>query len=160
VDLPARVDVDEVFPRDGLQRLDRFVPTERTAALVDDLVATGLRSVVVTALSRPEAVPTLRDAGDLFERLARRAGVTYHALVPNRAGAERAVAAGVDAVSLSATAGMADPRGVDDLRARADERPGLDAVDAGLHLDDTNGLALAGGTPAALLRATGGVADE
>ena len=219
MDLPDRVHVDEVVPRDGLQRLDRFVPTARKAELVDAIVATGLRSVEVTAFSHPEAVPALRDAGELFERLDRRPGVEYHALVPNRVGAERAVAAGVDgidalvtvsdayartnqgmtseetldeldaiidvaddagvpveaglstsffcpydgridpertlaaaeravaagvdAVSFSATAGMAEPRGVDDLLARADERLGLDAIDAGLHLHDTNGLALA-----------------
>jgi hydroxymethylglutaryl-CoA lyase len=219
MDLPDRVHIDEVMPRDGLQRLASFVPTERKVDLVDDLVATGLESVEVTAFSHPDAVPNLRDADDLFERLDRRDGVAYHALVPNRVGAERAVAAGVDgidalvtvsdayarknqgmtseenldaldeildvaddagisveaglstsffcpyrgrvdpertlavaeraveagvdAVSFSATAGMADPRRVDDLLARADERLGLDAIDAGLHLHDTNGLALA-----------------
>src|SRR6266446_692069 len=47
-ELPTRVSVLEVGPRDGLQAEARFVPTDAKVALVDALSRTGLERIQVT----------------------------------------------------------------------------------------------------------------
>jgi hydroxymethylglutaryl-CoA lyase len=104
VELPARVSVFEVGPRDGLQAEERFVPTEDKIRLVDALTATGLQRVQVTSFVRPEWIPQLADAEEVMRGVARRPGVELNALVPNRRGLERALAAGADSVMLVVSA--------------------------------------------------------
>jgi hydroxymethylglutaryl-CoA lyase len=105
--LPSRVTVREVGPRDGLQAEDAFVPTEGKVRLVRALVAAGFRRIEVTSFVRPDAIPQLRDAEALLAALGPHEGVVFSALVPNARGAERALAAGVDelTVFLSASEG-------------------------------------------------------
>jgi hydroxymethylglutaryl-CoA lyase len=102
-DLPEAVTLVEMLPRDGLQRLDGFVPTDEKVELVDALSTTGVDEIEVTSFTHPEAVPTLRDADEVAERVARHEGVTYRALVPNAVGMERALAAGMDKVNALVT---------------------------------------------------------
>ncbi len=98
---PARVRITEVGPRDGLQNQPQAIPTAAKAAFVRGLVAAGLGDVEVSAFVRPDRVPQLADAAELFARLGPApAGVTYGALVPNAKGLERALAAGVGKVAV------------------------------------------------------------
>lgn len=90
----------EVGPRDGLQSIDQFVPTPVKVAYVDALSLTGLTDIEVSSFVSPKWVPQLADAEQVFGQIERRAGVRYHALVPNLQGLERAVAARVDVVSV------------------------------------------------------------
>lgn len=89
----------EMLPRDGLQSLSSFVPTEEKIELVERLAATGVDEVEMTAFAHPDAVPNLRDAEDVAAGVERRDDVTYRALVPNAVGMERALDAGVDKVN-------------------------------------------------------------
>lgn len=102
--LPRRVDVYEVGPRDGLQNEPAVVPLETKLELIARLVASGLKTVEVTSLVRPDAVPQLADAEKLLAGLPSRPGVRYPVLVPNRRGLERAVANGVGDVAVFASA--------------------------------------------------------
>jgi hydroxymethylglutaryl-CoA lyase len=97
--LPERVTVVEVGPRDGLQSLGRWVPTDTKLRMVERLADARLPVIEVTAFARPDVIPELRDAEAVLTGLTPRAGVAYRVLVPNARGAERAVAAG--AVELS-----------------------------------------------------------
>jgi hydroxymethylglutaryl-CoA lyase len=90
----------EVGPRDGLQSLAGFVPTGVKVEYVNALSDTGLRDIEVSSFVSPKWVPQLADAEEVFQRIDRRAGVRYHALVPNLQGLERAVAARVDIVAV------------------------------------------------------------
>ena len=101
--MPDEVSVVEMLPRDGFQRLDEFVPTDRKVELVDRLSSTGIDEIEVTSFTHPEAVPTLRDADEVAARIDRRDDVTYRALVPNTVGMERAVDAGMDKVNALVT---------------------------------------------------------
>jgi hydroxymethylglutaryl-CoA lyase len=93
--------VTEVGPRDGLQNEPSPVPTETKEAFVRALVAAGLRDVEVSSFVRPDRIPQLADAEDLFRRLGPApAGVVYGALVPNERGLERALACGVSKVAV------------------------------------------------------------
>jgi hydroxymethylglutaryl-CoA lyase len=93
--LPATCDVREVGPRDGLQSEDP-VPLADRVRLIDALSSTGLRRIEAASFVRPEAVPAMAGADELLAAIERRPGVYYTALVPNRRGAERALAAAAD----------------------------------------------------------------
>ncbi len=103
--LPARVDVYEVGPRDGLQNELRTLSTRDKARLVEALIASGLRRIEISSFVSPRWIPQLADAEELLRLVGKRPGVTFSALVPNLKGLERAKAAGLEeaAVFLSAT---------------------------------------------------------
>ncbi len=101
--LPSEVTVVEMLPRDGLQRLDRFVPTEEKIAIIDQLSTTGVDEIEITSFTHPNAVPTLRDGDEVATGIERHEGVTYRALVPNAVGMRRALDADVDKVNALVT---------------------------------------------------------
>lgn len=103
--LPKRVDVYEVGPRDGLQNELRTLPTKDKARLIDALVKAGEKRIEVTSFVSPKWIPQLADAEELLRLVGRREGVVFSALVPNLKGLERAKEAGLQeaAVFISAS---------------------------------------------------------
>ena len=101
---PARVQIVEVSPRDGLQAEARTLPTQIKLELLDRLADAGHTAIEATAFVSPTAVPQLADADDLLRRFKRRPGVRYPVLVPNERGLERAVAAGADEIAVFVSA--------------------------------------------------------
>jgi hydroxymethylglutaryl-CoA lyase len=101
---PARVQIVEVSPRDGLQAEARTLPTETKLELLDRLADAGHTAIEATSFVSPSAVPQLADADELLKRLRRRPGVRYPVLVPNERGLERAIAAGADEVAVFVSA--------------------------------------------------------
>jgi hydroxymethylglutaryl-CoA lyase len=104
LDLPRRVVVVEVGPRDGLQNEAVRVPTPVKIAFVEALAAAGLPVVEVTAFVNPQRVPQMADAGEVARGVARREGVRYSALVPNLRGLAAARDAGLTEVAIFAAA--------------------------------------------------------
>ena len=102
--LPARVEVYEVGPRDGLQNESAIVPVEVKAELIARLVAAGLQSVEVTSFVHPRWVPQLADAEELIDRVDLSSAARMPVLVPNRKGLERAMAKGVRDIAIFASA--------------------------------------------------------
>lgn len=99
--LPPRVRVTDVGPRDGLQNEATPVPTDVKVAFVRALVAAGVRDVEVSSFVRPDRIPQLADAVEVFRRLGPAPeGVVWGALVPNERGLDGALAAGVGKVSV------------------------------------------------------------
>jgi hydroxymethylglutaryl-CoA lyase len=94
IEFPAEVEVIEVGPRDGLQQLSRHVALDDKLRMIELLVAAGFRTIEATAFVRADVIPQLADAEELMVRLPRDGAVCYRALVPNRRGADRAIAAG------------------------------------------------------------------
>jgi len=101
---PQRVTVVEVGPRDGLQNETRQISTADKIAFIDLLSAAGLPVIEVSAFVSPKWIPRLADASEVFAGIEPRGGVRYPALVPNLAGLERAIAAGVREVAIFAAA--------------------------------------------------------
>jgi hydroxymethylglutaryl-CoA lyase len=103
--LPDRVSVYEVGPRDGLQNEAALVGTVLKLRLIEALVAAGLTRIEITSFVAPRWIPQLADADELARTLPRTPGVMYSALCPNDKGVQRALAAGVPeiAVFLSAS---------------------------------------------------------
>ena len=100
--LPSHVTVVEVGPRDGLQNEAAIVPTPLKIAFVDALTAAGHQAIEVSAFVSPKWVPQMGDAAEVFAGIAQKPGVRYSALVPNRAGLDRALAAGVREIAIFA----------------------------------------------------------
>jgi hydroxymethylglutaryl-CoA lyase len=93
-DLPARISIREVGPRDGLQNEDP-VPTAAKIELIDRLSATGVERIEAVSFVRPEAIPQMADADEVWRGIVRSPSVRYSALVPNLRGTGLALAAGV-----------------------------------------------------------------
>lgn len=95
---PHRVFFTEVGPRDGLQNLDRDLPTAAKLELVERLLDADLDQVEVTSMVSPRWVPRMADAEGLLAALvkARGHGVwrRIRILVPNLVGLERALGLG------------------------------------------------------------------
>ena len=98
--LPKRITVVEVGPRDGFQFEKQFIPTEKKVEIINALLAAGVRRLETTAFVSAKVIPQLRDAAEVMQGVDRPPGVTHVALIPNRKGAERAAAAGVDSMKI------------------------------------------------------------
>jgi hydroxymethylglutaryl-CoA lyase len=98
--VPARVEIYEVGPRDGLQNELRSLPTEDKLRLIEALVTAGLRRIEVTSFVSPRWIPQLADADKLLRALPHREGVVFSGLVPNLRGLERAKNAGLEEASF------------------------------------------------------------
>jgi len=101
---PPRVSIVEVGPRDGLQNEKTLIATADKIAFIDQLAAAGHRTIEVSAFVSPKWVPQMGDASEVFAGITRLDHVRYTALVPNRAGLTRAIAAGVTEVAIFAAA--------------------------------------------------------
>ncbi len=102
-DLPERISVREVGPRDGLQNEDP-VPTKDKIELIDRLSATGVRRIEAVSFVRPEAIPQMADADEVWSGIDRAEAVRYSALVPNLRGARRALDAGLSEIEVVVSA--------------------------------------------------------
>jgi isopropylmalate/homocitrate/citramalate synthase len=101
---PGRVRIVEVGPRDGLQNEAVTVPVQTRVAVIETLADAGLPVIEVGAFVRPDRVPQMAGTDEVVTRLARRDDVTYVALVANRRGFQRAIAAGVRTIAVLAAA--------------------------------------------------------
>lgn len=106
--LPERVTIYEVGPRDGLQHESPTLPAPDKAEFVRMLAETGLDTVEVAAFvpaDRAERMPQIADAPEVLANLGA-AGLGRHrpVLVPDAEGLERALACGVSAVAIPASA--------------------------------------------------------
>src|SRR3972149_6731597 len=100
VEMPRRVRVYEVGPRDGLQNESGPIPTATKRRFIELLVAAGLREIEATSFVSPRAVPQLADADKLLPSLLRTAEVRYPVLVANARGLARAGQAGARAMAV------------------------------------------------------------
>jgi hydroxymethylglutaryl-CoA lyase len=98
--LPTSVRIVEVGPRDGLQNEAAIVPLAAKVALIEALVAAGLRTVESGSFVSPKWVPQMADTAEVMAAITRQAGVSYPVLVPNLKGLEGALAAGVDEIAV------------------------------------------------------------
>lgn len=104
-EVPQRVTVQEVGPRDGFQLEPGVITTQDKIAIIDALSATGVPRVQLTSFVRPDAVPQLGDAAEVMAGYTPAPGVEYSVLVPNLKGGERALQtdAGTWELMLSST---------------------------------------------------------
>lgn len=102
--LPKKVEIHEVVLRDGIQNEKKLVPTEEKLRLIRELVACGVRRIEVSSFVNPKLVPQMADAEVLWDRLERRKGVLYSALILSDGGLERAIRCRVPHVGIFVSA--------------------------------------------------------
>ena len=89
--LPAKVQLLEVGPRDGLQNEAAPVSAAAKIELVHRLQAAGCREIEVTSYVSPKWVPQMADNHAVMSGLQRANGVRYSVLTPNMKGLEAAL---------------------------------------------------------------------
>lgn len=90
---PEHVTIVDVSPRDGLQNESKMVPMTVKQALIEDLIAAGIKKLEVTSFVSPKWVPQMSDNGELLTALEpkRHADICYSVLVPNMRGFDNAI---------------------------------------------------------------------
>jgi hydroxymethylglutaryl-CoA lyase len=99
VNAPAAVrtiELVEVGPRDGLQNEAIAITTPSKVALIEQLIAAGLRRIEAVSFVHPKRVPQMADAEAVMAALPAHEGVTFIGLVLNEKGALRALQTRVD----------------------------------------------------------------
>ena len=91
MDLPSRVKLIEVGPRDGLQNEKQPVPASVKIELVHRLQDAGLTEIEVTSFVSPKWVPQMADNAEVMVGITRKPGVRYSVLTPNLQGYESAL---------------------------------------------------------------------
>ncbi len=107
MNLPKKVRIVEVGPRDGLQNEKQAIPTSTKIQLIENLVDAGLTYIEAGSFVNPKWVPQMADSGEVFAGITRKPGVTYAALTPNLQGYERAIAVKANEVAIFAAASEA-----------------------------------------------------
>ena len=115
--------IREVGPRDGLQ-VEAPLSVEQRVALLEALEAAGVSELEAVAFVSAKAVPAMAGAAEVLAGFGPRPSVVRWALVPNLRGAELALEAGADALSVTASASEGYSQrnvgmGVDDAVAEA-----------------------------------------
>lgn len=107
INLPKKVRIVEVGPRDGLQNEKQPIPTLAKIQLIENLVDAGLDYIEAGSFVNPKWVPQMADSGEVFSGITRKPGVTYAALTPNLQGFDRAIAVNANEVAIFAAASEA-----------------------------------------------------
>jgi hydroxymethylglutaryl-CoA lyase len=100
MNLPKKVLVKEVGPRDGLQNEPQYLSTKSKIAWLNSLSETGLSYIEVSSFVHPKWIPNLNDSDEVMQGITKKPGVTYACLVPNLRGLERALKVNVDEISV------------------------------------------------------------
>ncbi len=90
-ELPNRVRIREVGPRDGFQNEPEVIPTEEKVRLIGLLGEAGLKRIEITSFVRADVIPQLADGAEVLTRFEPRDDVAYSVLIPNRRGLENAL---------------------------------------------------------------------
>jgi hydroxymethylglutaryl-CoA lyase len=101
--LPDRIVVREVGPRDGLQA-EPPISVGQRVDLIDALIIAGVSHIEIAAFVSPAAVPAMAGAADVVAAVGTPEGLVRTVLVPNLRGAELALDAGVDELTVTVSA--------------------------------------------------------
>ncbi len=96
----ADVLISEVGPRDGLQSIDAIMPTRAKQAWIAAEAAAGVTEIEVGSFVPARILPQLADTAELVAFAKTIPGLVVAVLVPNARGAEAAIAAGADKITL------------------------------------------------------------
>lgn len=103
MNLPQRITIREVGARDGLQS-EAPISVDDRLELIDALLIAGVTHIEIAAFVSPKAVPAMAGAAQVVAALGPLDGVVRAALVPNVRGAELALSAGIDELTVTISA--------------------------------------------------------
>lgn len=96
----TRIHISEVGPRDGLQSIVRTMPLEAKKAWIVAEAAAGVPEIEVGSFVPPSLLPQMADTAELVAFASEIEGLAVAVLIPNFKGAERAIAAGAQKMSM------------------------------------------------------------
>ena len=107
--MPEEICLTDVGPRDGLQNIKEFVPTETKLKLIDAIADSGVKEIEITSFVHPKAVPQMADAMEIAQTVLLKNERRFKvlALVPNLRWAENAAKCGITNVSYVISASAA-----------------------------------------------------
>ena len=91
MNLPEKVELIEVCPRDGFQNVHDIIPFDAKVAIIKKLAEAGFKRVEAVSFVSPKAIPQMADAKDVMlavKDTLKEHGVRSVALVPNARGVE------------------------------------------------------------------------
>jgi len=100
MNLPKKIQIREVGPRDGLQAEKNLVSTENKIELINRIFKCNIRMIEATSFVNPRAIPQLSDAEQVITRINRPVDSVVSALVGNSRGVQRAIRAGVEEIQV------------------------------------------------------------
>lgn len=104
-DLPAKVQLFEVGPREGFQFEPPTIPTADKIRLIDALSETGVPEIECASFVNPKVVPQMADVFEIAEGITRREGVTYSCMWLNEKGFHQAHESGLNLPALTSGSG-------------------------------------------------------
>ncbi|KSU85661.1 MULTISPECIES: hydroxymethylglutaryl-CoA lyase [Fictibacillus] len=93
MELPQRVSIIEVGPRDGLQNEKQLVPAQEKIKFIQKLKASGIQEMELTSFVSPKWVPQMSDAEQIIEHCLDDSTRNL-VLVPNEKGVSRLLSSG------------------------------------------------------------------
>lgn len=98
--MTSHIHISEVGPRDGLQSIDRVMHLDAKKAWIKAEAEAGVSEIEVGSFVPPKLLPQMADTAELVAFAKTLPDLEVVALIPNLKGAERAIAAGVDKMSI------------------------------------------------------------
>lgn len=98
--MTTHIRISEVGPRDGLQSISRAMPTGAKKAWIAAEAAAGVTEIEVGSFVPPSLLPQMADTAEIVAFAKTLSGLDVAVLVPNLKGAERAIEAGADKMSI------------------------------------------------------------
>ncbi|MCO5066860.1 MAG: hydroxymethylglutaryl-CoA lyase [Rhizobiaceae bacterium] len=97
----------DVGPRDGLQMVKTILTTDQKTEWFAAAASAGIGEIEVTSFVPPKLLPQFADAEEVARRAVGMRTFKAAALVPNRRGAKRALACGLDTINFVLSASEA-----------------------------------------------------
>lgn len=129
-----RIQITDVFLRDGLQDENVIVSTSDKLEIADALLAAGVKRLEVASFVNPARVPQMGDAAAVLAGLPAGSGATFTSLALNGKGIVRAAAAGATDLQVvtsasqahsSANAGSSIEQALESLGSDVAAHPGI-----------------------------------
>ena len=101
--LPKKVRIVEVGPRDGLQNEKTIVSLEDKVTFIKMLAAAGLHEIEANSFVRADKIPQMSDGMELYSHLLKESDLKKSkliSLVPNEKGLENALSVGVREIAV------------------------------------------------------------
>lgn len=100
MELPGKVFITEVGPRDGFQNIKEWIPTPLKLEIINKFIDAGFPKMEVSSFVNPKAIAQMQDAGEIVKAvLNRNSNCIPYVLVPNFTGAKIAYDAGIQHIA-------------------------------------------------------------
>ncbi len=100
MDLPTKITLTEVSPRDGLQNEKVIIPTDIKIKFIELLTEAGFPIIEATSFVNPKKIPALADHETVMKKFPSTRKTKYMALIPNGQGLEKAIESGCSSIAV------------------------------------------------------------